>query len=116
MLSEPTPLEWLLLRFIDTMPSWANDYKLNRIFMGTDACFSFWQVLRDLVNKGLLQEVDPEAQVKVYQTTIGSRQLLAQAYSTSRIEIYVMAIDTTGRILNYLKGIDERLSEKPPYE
>jgi len=108
MLSEPTPLEWLLLRLIDTMPSWANDYKLNRIFMGTEVCLSFWQALRDMVDKGWLQIVDPKAQVKAYQVTAGSRQMLEQGYNTLLIEGDVMAIDPTGRILKYLKGIDER--------
>jgi len=108
---QPTPLEWILLRLIDAMPSWGNDYKLNRIFMGTEACLTFWENLRDLVDKKWLHVKDSKAQVKQYNTTEKGRQLLAEGYRTSLIKDYAMSIQPTGLILRLLQKMDANSSE-----
>lgn len=108
---QPTPLEWILLRLIDAMPSWGNDYKLNRIFMGTEACLTFWESLRDLVEKKWLHVKDPKAQVKQYDITEEGRKLLVEGYSISLIKDYVMFIQPTGFIVELLEKMDANASE-----
>jgi len=93
------------------MPEWGNDYRLERFFAKTDACFSFWEELRGLVRKNWLSVDDIKAQVKRYDITEEGQRLLAEGYSTLNIRDYVMSIEPTGFILGLLEKMDANSSE-----
>ena len=116
MPSEPTPLEWLLLRIIDQIPMWTNmwtnDYRLERLFAKTDECLSIFESLRGLVKKSWLNVKYPKAQVKEYNTTEESRRLLAEGYNTFNIRNYVVSIEPTGFILGILEKMDANSPRK----
>jgi hypothetical protein len=103
---KPTSLEWLILRIIDAVPAWGNDYRLQRFFAKTDVCFSYMEARNGLVQKNWLQVKDPKAQVREYSVTTEGQQVLAEGYRTSDIKDYVMEIEPTGFILGLLAKMD----------
>jgi hypothetical protein len=113
MTPEPTALEWVLLRLIEVGPKLDNDYRLHRLFMGTEACTDFWQSLRDLVAKGWVSVEDPKAQVKQYFTREAGRRLLSEGYSTAKVKDYLISIDPRGLILHLLELRDGKVPDEP---
>jgi hypothetical protein len=111
MPAKPTPLEWLILRIIDFVPAWGNDYRLERFFAKTDVCFSFMEERNGLIQKNWLQVKDSKAQVKEYSITTEGKRLLAEGYRTSGIKDYVMEIEPTGFILGLLEKMDTNSSK-----
>ena len=101
-----TPLEFLLLRIINEMPSMKSIYYITRFWGKTDITLTVYEELKNLVDKKLLALHDMNAQVKSYYVTSEGKQLIKDHYDTNHIKDFVLEIEPTGFILDLLHKID----------